>query len=222
MIGARMTKMWTQPTRFFRRLKRRNFWVNRQSAALIVTATMFLLVACSSQEAGDSASQSSAQPVGSQASANAAKDLDPAMDFDLVLFANEEHQAGAQISLSGFAGDPVVLNFWFPSCPPCVAEMPDFELLHQKFKGDGLKVIGVELLGLDSVEDGQTFVKRLNVNYMLGPDQTADDSGQIVMDYKITGFPTTLFIDRDQNIVRKWTGALNLEKLEELILAIMN
>ena len=217
-----MTKMWTQPTRFFSRLKRRNFWVNRQSAALIVTATVFLLVACSSPESADSGSQSSAQPVGSQARANSAKDLDSAIDFDLVLFANEEHQAGEQISLSGFAGDPVVLNFWFPSCPPCVAEMPDFELLHQKFKDDGLKVIGVELLGLDSVEDGQTFVERLNVKYMLGPDQTTDDSGQIVMAYKITGFPTTIFIDRDQNIARKWTGALNLEKLEELTLAIMN
>mgnify|MGYP000318347786 CR=1 FL=1 len=140
-----------------------------------------------------------------------------AEDFQVTLFDGGDFRLSDQLGKKS-----VVLNFWFPSCPPCVAEMPDFELLHQKFKGDGLKVIGVEFLGLDSVEDGQTFVERLNVDYMLGPDQTADDSGQIVMDYKITGFPTTLFIDRDQNIVRKWTGALNLEKLEELTLAIMN
>ncbi|MDP6453977.1 MAG: TlpA disulfide reductase family protein [SAR202 cluster bacterium] len=217
--------MWTQPTKLFRRFTRRKFWASRQSAALIVTATAFLIVACSNAVAGDPTSLTSSdhtQSAASQASGETAKDLEPSFDFDLELFANDEHQAGETISLFGFAGDPVVLNFWFPSCPPCVAEMPDFEALHQKYKDDGLKVVGVQLLGLDSVEDGQTFVDRLDVNYMLGPDRTADDSGQIVMDYKISGFPTTIFIDRDQNIVKKWTGVLNFEKLEELTLAITN
>ena len=217
--------MWLRPTRFLRRCKRRKFWASKRSAALIMTATAFLVVACSNTVADDAASQSntdSTQPVASQAPGKTAKDLDPAIDFDLVLFGNDEHEAGEQISLSGFSGDPVVLNFWFPSCPPCVAEMPDFEALHQKFKGDGLKVVGVQLLGLDTVEDGQTFVNRLGVNYMLGPDMTPNNNNQIVMNYKVSGFPTTVFIDRDQNIVRKWTGALNLEKLEELTLPIMN
>ncbi|MCH8311115.1 MAG: redoxin domain-containing protein [Chloroflexi bacterium] len=213
--------MWTQLTKIIGRFKRRKFWASKQSAALMMTAAAFLIVACSSNGADAAASQSNAdaaQPI----SGKTAKDLEPAIDFELVLFGNDEHEAGEQISLSSFAGDPVVLNFWFPSCPPCVAEMPDFEALHQKFKDDGLKVVGIQLLGLDTVEDGQTFVHRLNVNYMLGPDQTADKIGQTVMNYKISGFPTTIFIDRDQNIVRKWTGALNLEKLEELTLSIMN
>ena len=142
--------------------------------------------------------------------------------FKIELYETVDYKKNTVFDLRLHGGKPTIVNFWFPSCPPCVAETPDYELLHQKFKDDGLKVIGVELLGLDSVEDGQTFVERLNVKYMRGPDQTTDDSGQIVMAYKITGFPTTIFIDRDQNIARKWTGALNLEKLEELTLAIMN
>jgi len=213
--------MWTQPTKFLRRFKRRKFWTSKQSAALVIIAAAFLVVACSNNAASQPNADGT-RPVSSQASGKSVKDLEPAIDFDLELFANNEHEAGEQISLSGFAGDPVVLNFWFPSCPPCVAEMPDFEKLHQKFKGDGLKIVGIQLLGLDTVEDGQTFVHKLKVNYMLGPDQTADQFGQIVMNYKISGFPTTIFINRDQNIVKKWTGALNLEKLEELTLAIMN
>ena len=114
-----------------------------------------------------------------------------------------------------------VLNFWFPSCPPCVAEMPDFEVAYQKYKGDGLRMIGVQLLGLDTAEDGQKFVEDLDVNYMLGPDRQGDTSGEILKNYQIQGFPTTIFIDRDQNIVRTWSGALNLEKLEELIAEIL-
>ena len=145
----------------------------------------------------------------------------PAADFELTLYANAEHQAGDTITLSQFDGQPVVLNFWFPSCPPCVAEMPDFEKAYQKHKGDGLKMIGIQLLGLDTAEDGQKFVQDLNVNYMLGPDRQGDSSGEILKNYQIQGFPTTIFIDKDQNIVRTWSGALNLEKLEELIQEIL-
>ena len=120
--------------------------------------------------------------------------------FKINLYETIDYEENTVFDLSLQSGKPTIVNFWFPSCPPCVAEMPDFELLHQKFKDDGLKGIGVELLGLESVEDGQTFVERLNVKYMLGPAQPTDDSGQIVMAYKITGFPTTIFIDRAQNL----------------------
>lgn len=144
-----------------------------------------------------------------------------APDFELTLYGNAEFQTGDTIKLSQFGGQPVVLNFWFPSCPPCVAEMPDFEKAYQKHKGDGLQMIGVQLLGLDTAEDGQKFVQDLKVNYMLGPDRQGDSSGEILKNYQIQGFPTTVFIDRDHNIVRTWTGALNLEKLEELIQEIL-
>ena len=148
-------------------------------------------------------------------------DANRAADFELTLYSNAEHEAGDTIKLSQFDGEPVVLNFWFPSCPPCVAEMPDFEQAYQKYKGDGLRMIGVQLLGLDTAEDGQKFVEDLNVNYMLGPDRQGDSSGEILKNYQIQGFPTTIFIDKNQNIVRTWSGALNLEKLEELIQEIL-
>ena len=148
-------------------------------------------------------------------------ETEAAANFDLVLFGNEEHTAGDTISLSQFEGQPVVLNFWFPSCPPCVAEMPDFEEAYQKFKPDGVQFIGIQLLGFDTVEDGQKFVEKLGVNYLLGPDSQGESTGDIVRNYRIAGFPTTVFIDRDHNVVRRWTGALNLEKLEDLIQEIM-
>ena len=144
-----------------------------------------------------------------------------APDFELTLYGNAEHQAGEAIQLSQFAGEPVVLNFWFPSCPPCVAEMPDFEKAYQKYKSEGVRMIGIQLLGLDTAEDGQKFVQKLGVNYMLGADLQEDGSGEILKNYQIQGFPTTIFIDKDHNIVRTWSGALNLEKLEELIAEIL-
>ena len=148
-------------------------------------------------------------------------DGETAPDFELTLFANAEHSGGDTARLSDFEGMPVVLNFWFPSCPPCVAEMPDFELAHQRYKSEGVRFIGVQLIGLDTAEDGQAFVERLGVNYMLGPDRSGDTLGGIVKDYAVAGFPTTVFIDRRHRIARQWTGSLDLEKLEEFIAEIL-
>lgn len=146
-----------------------------------------------------------------------AEDAPPAPDFELALFGNGDYQAGETLSLSELAGRPVVLNFWFPSCPPCVAEMPHFEEAYQRFKADGVAFIGVQLLGLDTAEDGQRFVERLGVNYALGADERDGVFGEIVKDYGVSGFPTTVFIDRDSRIRRTWTGALDSDTLDEFI-----
>ena len=41
----------------------------------------------------------------------------PAPDFELTLYGTETRQAGETLRMSDLKGKPVVLNFWFPSCP---------------------------------------------------------------------------------------------------------
>ena len=171
--------------------------------ALTALAAIVVLTGCASESTPDDSVP--------------AADANPAPGFDITLYGNAEHEPGQRISLSQFEGEPVVINFWFPSCPPCVAEMPDFEKAYQNHKADGLRMIGIQLVGLDTAEDGQTFIEELGINYMIGADQQNGSGGEILMNYKISGFPTTVFLDADHNIVRTWTGALDHEKLEELI-----
>ncbi len=176
-------------------------------AAIVIVGALVFILGCGTE------TRAPAKPVD--------PDLEPAADFELVLFENRDHSAGETIKLSQFAGQPVVLNFWFPSCAPCVAEMPEFEAAYQQYKGEGVQFVGVQLLGLDTAEDGQKFVNKLGVNYVVGPDRQSEGTGAILMDYEVAGFPTTVFINRDQKINRTWTGPLNLEKLEELIAEIL-
>ena len=171
--------------------KGRRFWRSRTVWLGFFALATFMFVACTSGSAA----------------------TDPVPDFELALFENENHTRGEVLRLSDLRGSPVVLNFWYPSCPPCRAEMPDLEKAFQKYKDKGVEFIGVEELILDTVEDGQEFVSEIGVSYALGPDE----DGDLIAAYNITGFPTTFFLDENHNIVRKWTGILNAEKIEELI-----
>ena len=136
-----------------------------------------------------------------------------APDFELVLFENTNHRAGELIRLSQFQGKPVVVSFWFPSCPPCRMQMLDLEAAFQSHRVDGVEFIGVQLARLDTVEAGQEFVDTFGLTFALGPD--AD--GAILTAYKVIGLPTTVFLDRDHHIVRNWTGVLDAQKIEELL-----
>ena len=136
-----------------------------------------------------------------------------APDFNLVLFGNQNHSKGESLSLSQFLGRPVVINFWFPSCPPCRAEMPDLQHTFEQHVEDGVQFIGIQLLGLDTAEDGQEFISELGVTYAVG----TDDDGAIIRDYEVTSFPTTVFLDSDHRVERKWAGILTEGKLGELV-----
>ena len=38
---------------------------------------------------------------------------------------------GNEVRLSDFAGEPIVINFWATWCPPCRAELPDFNEMYE-------------------------------------------------------------------------------------------
>ena len=138
---------------------------------------------------------------------------EPAPELDVVLFGNANNTAGEAVKLANFEGTPTVLNFWYPSCGPCRVEMPDFEEASHKYDDDDLKFLAVQVPGFDSSEDGQAFVDELGLTFSIGHTESA----QIVMDYKVIGFPSTVFLNDKHEIVRTWSGALDAEKLEELI-----
>ena len=138
---------------------------------------------------------------------------DPAPDLDLVLFGNANNTAGEAVKLADFEGTPTVVNFWYPSCGPCRVEMPDFEETSHKYDDDELKLLAVQVPGFDSAEDGQAFVDELGLTFSIGHTENAG----IVMDYKVLGFPSTVFLNDNHEIVRTWSGALDAEKLEDLI-----
>lgn len=113
-------------------------------------------------------------------------------------------------ALSDFPPGPVVLNFFASWCPPCIAEMPDFEAVSQAFGTD------VRFLGLattDSAERALALVAETGVTYEVG----ADPAGDIFIQMGGFGMPTTVFIDADGFVTSVHTGRLSAEALTNKI-----
>ena len=101
------------------------------------------------------------------------------------------------------AGKPIVINFWFPSCPPCRAELEHFEEVYQEFgepSGSDIQFVGVQQLGLDSIEDGAALFEELGVTFPGLPD----NASAIQIAYNVFSYPTTVFLDRNHNEHRVW------------------
>ncbi len=181
-------------------------------ARLVTAATGLIIVAAACGSAATDRSEDGS----TDGSAAATQSEDAAPSFEIEAFGNENFTEGQPISLDTFEDRPIVLNFWYPSCPPCRLEMPHFEAAFQSHKDD-LAFIGIQQLGLDSADEGQEFIKDFGLSYAIGPD----GKGTIIREYEVISFPTTLFLDSNHEVVRKWAGPLNEEKLNELIEEIL-
>ena len=126
-------------------------------------------------------------------------------------YGNSKSRSGEEVYWSTLNGHPVVLNFWAGSCPPCKAEMPDFETLHNEI-GDQVRIIGIDVgqfSGLGSKMEAQRLLGDLGITY-----ETGYSSDPTIMEtYRILGMPTTVFINRDGSVGRTWSGIITLDKL---------
>ena len=135
-------------------------------------------------------------------------------DFTIGLYQGQEELGGEEIDLSDLRGKPVVLNYWAGLCPPCRAEMPEFQEFGDEYEGR-ITLLGVDMgqfLGLGSKEDARKLLSELGVTYAAG----FTDDGTVVESHRVLGLPTTIFVAADGTLHRKWDGVLNKAKLSEI------
>jgi cytochrome c biogenesis protein CcmG, thiol:disulfide interchange protein DsbE len=123
----------------------------------------------------------------------------PATDFQLPAV------DGSQVHLSDLRGKVVLLNFWATWCPPCEAEMPDLNALHERY--------GVEhdfvVLGLN-MQESQAVVSVFADQYGLSFPLLLDLDGAVsARGYGIRSMPTSIIVDREGRIRDRWTGQIS-------------
>ena len=93
------------------------------------------------------------------------------LDFPISLYQGDDVMGATDVNFSEFfQGKPVVLNFWAGLCPPCRAEIPDFQRFHENFS-DRVTLFGLDVgpfTGLGSNQNGKELIEELGVTYPVG------------------------------------------------------
>ena len=126
----------------------------------------------------------------------------PAPDFDLPTL------NGHSLSLQHLRGKPVLINFWATWCEPCIAELPLLDAAAQSH-ADELIVIGIN--EGDPIRDVDSFIEHQALSYtiLLDYDQT------VGILYKVSGYPTSIFIDADGVIRAIYLGEIPPDQLKK-------
>lgn len=125
--------------------------------------------------------------------------------------------SGKAVKLSDFKGTPVVLNFWTSWCSYCKSEMPYFESAYKQY-GDQVQFIMLNPVKSERSSDGgKTFIKESGYTFPV----FYETEGKAITLYGLRGFPATVFIDADGNVVDKNLGAISQAKLNEMIQSLL-
>jgi len=115
--------------------------------------------------------------------------------------------AGTTVSSADYAGDVLVLNFWYAGCPPCRVEAPDLEEISQTFAADGVKFLGVNVR--DQTATSLSFASEFGITY---PSVMDADDGNMLLAFAGTvapsAVPTTLVIDRQGRVAARILGGI--------------
>ncbi len=124
---------------------------------------------------------------------------------------------GNEISTDVMKGKVTILNFWFTKCKPCVAEIPDLNKLYDKYKDN--KDVMFASITFSSDKQVKEFMKNHKINFPV-----VTGAKDICKKFNVMGYPTTVIIDKDGNIVDQVIGGIpNVdEELSEIIDIILS
>ena len=173
----------------------------------IIILTAFVFMGCDNGNAQQKAKQiKKSRPEAVQKKVN--KNLNQALSAPDFTLADLD---GNWVSLSELRGKVVLLNFWGTWCGPCRQEIPAFIKLTEKYKKDGLEIVGITLTS-GPPERIQAFSDQWGINYTLLTDIEGNETQVVTAKYgqetgqRITGIPTTFIIDREGYIRQRYIG----------------
>lgn len=172
----------------------------------------------SAGQSGDNGQDSESAAAGeTESSLPDTSDRVEAPDFTLVDQYGEEHK------LSDYKGKVVFLNFWATWCPPCREEMPDIEALYKEYGENSEDLVILSVANPKTkdnpnnndktIEEVTKFMKDNGYSY----PALMDTTGDVLLQYYITAFPTTFMIDREGRVIGYASGALTKDIMKNII-----
>lgn len=108
---------------------------------------------------------------------------------------------GRTMVVSEMQNTVILINFWGTWCAPCLEEIPDLIKLSHHFHSNGLQVIGVALAS-GSSEEVRAFAEAHGMDYVV----VIGDMEEVKTHFQVMGFPTSVLIDREGVIRKRYFG----------------
>ncbi|MDQ6476851.1 TlpA disulfide reductase family protein [Dyadobacter sp. LHD-138] len=122
-----------------------------------------------------------------------------------ILFKDGE---GKTVDLASLKGKVVFINFWATWCPPCIAEMPSINALHDKFK-DNEHVVFLMMDVDNNYEKSDKFMKQHQYGL-----KVVNPAGDIPPVFTQGAIPTTVILDKRGQMVFRQEGAADYNSSE--------
>jgi thiol-disulfide isomerase/thioredoxin len=124
------------------------------------------------------------------------------------------------LTMQQLRGKVVLVDFWTYSCINCINVMPHVKAWHQKYKDQGLVVVGVhtpEYPFERSTDNVRTAIKRLNISYPVAQDNRYATWTAYNNQY----WPAFYLVDRKGKIVYTHFGEGKYAQSEAAIVAAL-
>lgn len=116
-------------------------------------------------------------------------------------------ETGATVTSGDYAGDVLVVNFWYAGCGPCRAEAGDLEETYAAFQGEDVAFLGINTI--DSAAAATAFAETYGVTY---PSVIASETPAVKLAFAektpIQATPTTLVLDAEGRVAARIIGQL--------------
>jgi peroxiredoxin len=118
---------------------------------------------------------------------------------------------GESVNLASLRGNVVVIDFWGTWCPGCLTVLPEIQSIHEQFKGQPVRVVGISCNEREHADPAGYF-KRNGYTYTLLLD--GDD---VARAYNVWAFPTIYVIDPRGKVAYAAPGGFALPLLRGVI-----
>lgn len=121
---------------------------------------------------------------------------------------------GDEASSADYAGEVLVVNFWYANCGPCIVEAPFLEQVHESV-GDDATFLGFNIY--DQAATAQTFARDNGVTYhSLLAVNDANLKLAFVEHTSLSAVPTTLVLDTEGRVAARIVGSVTEESVSIL------
>ncbi|MDP3388191.1 MAG: TlpA disulfide reductase family protein [Eubacteriales bacterium] len=117
---------------------------------------------------------------------------------------------GNIVRLVDLKGKNILVNFWATWCPFCVDEMPDLQLLYEKYKDDDFIVLAINVQ--ESAEKARGYLEEAGIELPV----LLDKDSRIAALYGANSIPLTIAVNKDGVAVTGYRGKLTFEQMETM------